>query len=173
MWARKLGAPDNVNPGDGVNMSPNLSMYTIPAKFLGIDSYDTNYNHAHAFLYASPLKGASSKDSEVIAYSSDDAERVEPLWLASLDELLQLLLPYAKMSVNDNGTEYLMTMPANWDDAHTDSLEQLSHNYVATAFVARWLDAVKPDSAMLMRSLNNNTAMAIKELMYKRKIVKR
>ena len=42
-------------------------MYTIPAKFLGIDSYDTNYNHAHAFLYASPLKGASSKDSEVIA----------------------------------------------------------------------------------------------------------
>ncbi len=67
MWARKLGAPDNVNPGDGVNMSPNLSMYTIPAKFLGIDSYDTNYNHAHAFLYASPLKGASSKDSEVIA----------------------------------------------------------------------------------------------------------
>lgn len=119
------------------------------------------------------LLALKNEDSEAIAYSSDDAERVEPLWLASLDELLQLLLPYAKMSVNDNGAEYLMTMPANWDDAHTDSLEQLSHNYVATAFVARWLDAVKPDSAMLMRSLNNNTAMAIKELMYKRKIVKR
>ena len=119
------------------------------------------------------LLALKNENNETIAYDDDDAERVEPLWLASLDELLQLLLPYAKMSLTDGNAEFLVTLPANWDVAQTDSLQQLSRNFVATGLTARWLDNIKPDSAMLLRSLNNSTAMAIKELLYRRQNVRR
>lgn len=119
------------------------------------------------------LLALKNENNETIAYDDDDAERVEPLWLASLDDLLQLLLPYAKMSLTDVNAEFLVTLPANWDVAQADSLQQLSHNFVATGLAARWLDNIKPDSAMLLRSLNNSTAMAIKELLYRRQNVRR
>ena len=46
---------------------PNVTAYTIPAKFLGINGYNVIYNHAYAFLMASPLNGASSAlDKQVI-----------------------------------------------------------------------------------------------------------
>lgn len=74
MWARRLYSLDNVNPGDGQPMSPNITKYTIPAKFLGIESYDTVYNHAHAFLFGSPIKGPNSVDAEIIRVYEDNKE---------------------------------------------------------------------------------------------------
>ena len=74
MWARRLYAPDNVNPGDGQMMSPNITKYTIPAKFLGIESYETVYNHAHAFLFGSPIKGPNSVDAKIIKVYEENKE---------------------------------------------------------------------------------------------------
>ena len=116
------------------------------------------------------LLALKNENGEVIAYSEDDEIRVEPLWLATLDELLQLLLPYARMSVTDVAADFLLSLPANWDDTQDESLQQLAMNYVTTAFTARWLDNIKPDSAMLLRSLNSSTGNAINELMLARKM---
>jgi hypothetical protein len=77
------------------------------------------------------------------------------------------------MSVSESNAAFLLALPANWDDSQADALQLLSVNFVATSLTARWLDTVKPDSAMLLRSLNNSTAMAIKELLYRRKRVVR
>jgi hypothetical protein len=115
------------------------------------------------------LLALKNENSLLIASSDDDEARVEPLWLATIDELLQLMLPYARMSVTDDGVDFLLTLPSNWDDAQADSLQLLACSYVETALTARWLDSVKPDSAMLLRSLNNSTASAINELLYARK----
>ena len=119
------------------------------------------------------LLALKSENSLLIASSDDDEARVEPLWLATIDELLQLLLPYARMSVTDGGAEFLLALPSNWDDAQADSMQLLADNYVETALTARWLENVKPDSAMLLRSLNNSTASAINELLYARKKINR
>ena len=119
------------------------------------------------------LLALMSESSLLIASSDDDEARVEPLWLASIDELLQLMLPYARMSVTDGGAEFLLALPSNWDDAQADSMQLLADNYVETALTARWLENVKPDSAMLLRSLNNSTASAINELLYARKKMNR
>ena len=53
------------------------------------------------------LLALKNENNETIAYDDDDAERVEPLWQASLKELLQLLLPYAKMSLTDADAAFL------------------------------------------------------------------
>ena len=119
------------------------------------------------------LLALKNENNEMIACCEDDAPRVEPLWVAALDELLQLLLPFAKMSLSEDNASYLLLLPANWDDAQLDSLQLLAANFVATSLTARWLDNVKPDSAMLLRSLNNSTAMAIRELLFRRKRVQR
>ena len=119
------------------------------------------------------LLALKSESNLLIASSDDDEARVEPLWLASIDELLQLMLPYARMSVTDGGAEFLLALPSNWDDAQADSMQLLADNYVETALTARWLENVKPDSAMLLRSLNNSTASAINELLYARKKMNR
>ena len=73
MWARQLYAPDNVHPGDNQPMAPHITVYTMPASFLGINSYQTAYNHAHAFLFGSPLaSGLSTMDISVTSlYTSN------------------------------------------------------------------------------------------------------
>ena len=115
------------------------------------------------------LLALKNENGEVISYSEDDEARVVPLWQAALDELLLLLLPYGRMSVTDDDAEFLLSLPANWDDAQEETLRRLALNYVTTALTARWLDNVKPDSAMLFRSLNSSTATAINELLHARK----
>ncbi len=117
----------------------------------------------------SALLALKSENGVPIAYNDDDAQRMEPLWMASLDELLELLTPFARMSVTDSGAEYLLSMPANWDDEQEGTLGRLASGYLVAALTARWLDAVRPDSAMLFRSLNANTANAINEILYMRK----
>ena len=115
------------------------------------------------------LLALKNENGEIVAYSEDDEVRVEPLWVAALDELLQLLLPYARVSVVDDTADFLLSLPANWDDAQVEALQQLAKNYVTTALTARWLDNIKPDSAMLLRSLNSSTGTAINELLFARK----
>ena len=115
------------------------------------------------------LLAQKSENGAVIVYNDDDVQRLEPLWMASLDELLQLFHPFARMSVTDKSAEYLLSMPANWDNSQEETLTRLASGYLVTALTARWLDAVKPDSAMLFRSLNSNTANAINEILYRRK----
>ena len=48
MWGRKLGARDT----DGKNMSPELTRFTIPAKFLGIEGAGTTAGDADEFARA-------------------------------------------------------------------------------------------------------------------------
>lgn len=48
MWSRKLGARDT----DGKNMSPELTRYTMPAKFLGIEGAGTTSGDADEFARA-------------------------------------------------------------------------------------------------------------------------
>ena len=115
------------------------------------------------------LLALKNENGDIIVYSEDDEERVVPLWLTALNELLQLLLPYARMSATDDEADFLLSLAANWDDAQEESLQRLALNFVTTALTARWLDNVKPDSAMLLRSLNSSTGNAIKELLFARK----
>lgn len=119
------------------------------------------------------LLALKNNNNSVIAYSEDDTERIEPFWIYSLDELLQLLLPFAKMSLNDDNAVFLLSLPENWDDTQIETLQQLSQNFVVNSLIARWMDYVKSDLAMLLRSLNNTTVMAINEILYKRKKVQR
>jgi hypothetical protein len=59
-WGRKLGAVDDVNPGDGFKMSPEITKYTLPTKFLGIDGDNTIQGSvdqlSRAFVFGSPFK---------------------------------------------------------------------------------------------------------------------
>lgn len=48
MWSRKLGARDT----DGKNMSPEITRFTIPAKFLGIEGAGTTSGDADEFARA-------------------------------------------------------------------------------------------------------------------------
>ena len=57
MWGRPFYAE---------GQDPNTAIYTIPAKFLGIDSANTLYANAHAFLYGLPFKEVSSTSAKVI-----------------------------------------------------------------------------------------------------------
>ncbi|MDD3957390.1 MAG: DUF6259 domain-containing protein [Candidatus Izemoplasmatales bacterium] len=57
MWGRLLYQ---------ANMSPNLTKYTIPAKFLGLSGYGTDISHAYAFLFGSPLVDAASVTDQKI-----------------------------------------------------------------------------------------------------------
>ena len=57
----------------------------------------------------SALLALKSENGVPIAYNDDDAQRMEPLWMASLDELLELLAPFARMSKTH--------LPALWNPA--------------------------------------------------------
>lgn len=63
MWGRKLGARDT----DGKNMSPEITRYTMPAKFLGIESAGTTSGDpdefARAFVMCDPFLGDPYKSS--------------------------------------------------------------------------------------------------------------
>lgn len=65
MWARKLGARD-LN-GDGVNMVPQMTRYTMPAKFLGIEGAGTTSGSddefALAFVMSDPFLADPYKPS--------------------------------------------------------------------------------------------------------------
>ena len=63
MWARHLYSLDTANPGDGEQMHPDITAYTMPCSFLGINGEGTKYNHAYAYLFGSPLaSGTRSMD---------------------------------------------------------------------------------------------------------------
>lgn len=98
---------------------------------------------------------------ELVASTEEDTERISPLWNGATLELLQLLSPYAQMTNNNTGVTYVLQMPSNWKSTQTSNLCMQCIAYLKQALVAYWLDFVKPDSAMLFRTLNKNIADAI------------
>ncbi len=64
MWARKLGGSKDSN---GILYTPEITRYTIPAKFLGLESFGTVSGsleeYWYAFLQADPFLGDPSKNS--------------------------------------------------------------------------------------------------------------
>lgn len=65
MWQRKLGARDTA--GDGKNMVPEITRYTMPAKFLGIEGAGTangdSDEFARAFVMSDPFLADPYKPS--------------------------------------------------------------------------------------------------------------
>lgn len=115
------------------------------------------------------LLAMKNENGVLLVYNEDDADRVEPLWFSSLNDLLQQILPFAKMSVADDVASYMFMLPSNWDDSHIDALQQLAFRFVVFSFVARWLDNVKPETALVFRSLNTDVASSIKNILSRRK----
>lgn len=106
---------------------------------------------------------------EYLASTDEDRAKIEPLLSAALRELFHLLSPYAEPLYDRNLVRCKLSMPANWKDKQSGTLGELCNEYVQQALFARWLDFVKADSAALYRTLNQNTASAIKHILSLRK----
>ncbi len=106
---------------------------------------------------------------ELVASTEEDTERITPLWNGATTELLQLLQPYANMNYNTVGVTYSLQMPVNWKNSQLTNLCMQCIAYVKQSLVARWLDFVKPDSAMLYRTLNRDIADAVLHILALRK----
>ncbi len=102
---------------------------------------------------------------ELIASTEEDVERIAPLWNNASLDLLHVLSPYADMLFNNNGVVYSLEMPVNWKVSQRNNLFMQCAAYIKQALVVRWLDFVKPDSAMLYRTLNQNIAEAIQHIL--------
>lgn len=102
---------------------------------------------------------------ELMAATPEDEARIEPLWTASLAELLQQFGEYATLAVEDDKAVYELKMPVNWKCELLGNLMEHSILYVKNALFACWLDYVKPDSAALYRTLNRDSASAIVHLL--------
>ena len=87
MWGRKLGARDLA--GDGVNMVPQMTRYTMPAKFLGIEGAGTT---------------SGSDDEFALAFVMSDPFLADP-YKPSVGALTSL---YAQNSTYLNGRYYDM-----------------------------------------------------------------
>ena len=98
---------------------------------------------------------------ELVASTEDDEVKIEVLLQASLAELLKLLSPYATLEQDDSEAVFGMSMPVNWKTGQGNALVVLSRDYLLHSLLARWLDSVKSDNAMLYRTLNRETANAI------------
>lgn len=109
--------------------------------------------------------GIKLQASEIVASTEDDEERIHPLWDDAVTELAGLLSPYC--IVNDAGDRvvFVLEMPDNWKNSCIGNLVAQCKAFLSNALFARWLDAVKPDSAALYRALNKNFVAAIEQLM--------
>ncbi len=106
---------------------------------------------------------------EFMASTDDDILKIDGMWFAATAELARLLQTYAMMSITSVDVTYKMDMPANWKDSSTNNLVEQCRLFLHQALFARWLDYIKADSAMLYRTLNENTASAISHLLALRK----
>lgn len=98
---------------------------------------------------------------ELVASTVDDEDKIELLLQASFAELLNILSPYATIEQIADEAVFTMDMPANWKKGQANALVLLSCDYLRHSLLARWLDSVKSDNAMLYRTLNRETADAI------------
>lgn len=106
---------------------------------------------------------------EYLASTDEDRARIEPLLNAALGELFHLLSHYAQLFNDRNLVRCILSMPPNWKDNQLSTLSELCNEYVQQELFARWLDFVKADSAVLYRTLNQNTVSAIKHILSLRK----
>lgn len=101
----------------------------------------------------------------VITATKDDEERLLPMWRDTVAELVALLSPYCTLDdVGDKVLLYL-EMPANWKISAFNNLVAQCKAFFSNALFARWLDAIKPDTAALYRNLNKNSIMAIERIL--------
>lgn len=102
---------------------------------------------------------------EFVASCDDDAPKIELLMRSSVDDLVEVMLPYAHRSEEDLFFKITLSMPCNWKSDRIDTLRAECGQYLHYALLSRWLDFVKPDSAMLYRTLNKTNEAAVQHIL--------
>jgi hypothetical protein len=109
--------------------------------------------------------GVKLQAAELVASTQDDEERILPLWRDSVAELSGLLSPFSEVFDSGDSVVFILDMPTNWKSSCMNNLVAQCKAFLSNALFARWMDAVKPDSAALYRSLNKNFVAAIEHLL--------
>lgn len=117
--------------------------------------------------------GIKLQASEVIASTKEDEQRIMPLWCGAVSELSQLLSSHCSIEDAGDRVIFVLDVPKNWKSASLGNLALQCKAFLANSLFARWLDAVKPDSAALCRSLNKNYVVAIEHILSLREKPKR
>lgn len=129
-------------------------------------SKETSVNELHRM---SAHLGMKLGAPDFVASTDDDANRIDNMWSGAVAELAALLQPYATYEFTQEGVIYSLVMPSNWKETQEKNLVEQCRLFLHQALFARWLDYVRADSAMLYRTLNNDTASVITHLLSLRK----
>ncbi len=109
--------------------------------------------------------GVKLQAAEFVASTEDDVERILPMWNDSVAELSGLLSPHSEVYDSDDKVVFVLDMPENWKSSCMSNLVAQCKAFLSNTLFARWMDAVKPDSAALYRALNKNFVAAIEHLL--------
>lgn len=102
---------------------------------------------------------------ELVASCDDDTPKIELLMRSSVDDLIEVMSPYAHRIEEDLSYKISLSMPGNWKSNRIETLRAECGQYLQYALLARWLDFVKPDSAMLYRTLNKTNETAVQHIL--------
>lgn len=127
---------------------------------------ETSVNELHRM---SAHLGMKLGAPDFVASTDDDTNRIDNMWSGAVAELAALLLPYATYEFTQDGVIYRLVMPSNWKETREKNLIEQCRLFLHQALFARWLDYIRADSAMLYRTLNNDTASVITHLLSLRK----
>lgn len=103
--------------------------------------------------------------ADIVASCDDDAPKIELLMRSSVDELVEIMQPYAACNEDNLSFKIALTMPSNWKSNRLDTLRAECGQYLQYSLLSRWLDFVKPDSAMLYRTLNKTNETAVQHIL--------
>lgn len=109
--------------------------------------------------------GVKLQATELLVSTQDDEERILPFWHNAVAELAGLLSPYCVVDDADDRVVFVFEIPDNWKVSCVNSLTAQCKAFLSNALFAYWLDALKPDSAALYRTLNKNFVAAIEHLL--------
>lgn len=109
--------------------------------------------------------GIKLQATELVSSTPDDEERILPLWQDTVSELAGLLSSCSEVFDSGDRVVFMLDMPENWKSSCMNNLVAQCKAFLSNALFARWLDAVKPDSAALYRALNKNFVAAIEHLL--------
>lgn len=109
--------------------------------------------------------GIKLQATELVSSTPDDEERILPLWQDTVSEFAGLLSSCSEVFDSGDRVVFILDMPENWKSSCMNNLVAQCKAFLSNALFARWLDAVKPDSAALYRALNKNFVAAIEHLL--------
>lgn len=109
--------------------------------------------------------GVKLQAPEILTSTSDDEERMLPMWRDTVAELTGLLSPYCVLNDAGDRVFFNLEMPVNWKSSAFDNLVAQCKAFLSNALFARWLDAVRPDAAALYRNLNKSFIVAIEHIL--------